>query len=139
MIYGITLILLGIIAVPSLLLSKKPDAKVLIDKVTPYQGWVGLVFCFWGIWGIIQAIIGIKGLTTFPIWWITWITCSTLEALLGFILGYGLISKFVLSKSEEAKKRGSELLAKLAPIQGTLGMAAVAVGIWTIVCPIVFR
>jgi len=38
MIYEITLILLSIIAVPSLILSKKPNAKELLEKVEPYQG-----------------------------------------------------------------------------------------------------
>ncbi len=59
MIYGITLIILGILAAPSLLLSKKPNAKELLDKITPYQGWIGLGFCFWGLWGIIQALLNI--------------------------------------------------------------------------------
>jgi len=40
MIYGITLVLLSIIAVPSLILSKKPDAKELLKKIEPYQGWI---------------------------------------------------------------------------------------------------
>ena len=57
MIYGITLILLSIIAVPSLILSKKPNAQELLDKVAPYQGWIGLVFCFFGVWGVISASI----------------------------------------------------------------------------------
>ncbi len=53
MIYGILLILLSIIAVPSLILSKKPNAKELLEKIEPYQGWIGIVFFFWGVWGII--------------------------------------------------------------------------------------
>ena len=34
MTWGITLILLSIIAVPSLLLAKKPNAKELLEKIT---------------------------------------------------------------------------------------------------------
>jgi len=37
MIWGITLILLSIIAVPSLILAKKPNAKELLEKVEPYH------------------------------------------------------------------------------------------------------
>ncbi|NHN26211.1 hypothetical protein FIA58_011030 [Flavobacterium jejuense] len=138
MIYGITLIILGLLAAPSLLLSRKPDAKELLDKITPYQGWIGLAFCFWGIWGIIQAILNIGLLTTFPIWWITWLASSAVEAVLGFILGYGMINKLVLSKNEEAKQKGEKLLAKLAPIQGKLGLAGIVVGIWVIAASILF-
>ena len=138
MIYGITLIILGILAAPSLLLAKKPNAQELLDKITPYQGWIGLVFCFWGVWGIIQAILGLDLLTTWPIWWVTWFAGSLVEAVLGFILGYGMISKMVLSKNETAKKKGEELLAKLAPIQGKLGLFGIIVGVWTIVASILF-
>ena len=35
MIYGITLILLGCLAIPSLILAKKPDAKALFDTIAP--------------------------------------------------------------------------------------------------------
>jgi len=139
MIYGITLIILGILAVPSLLLSKKPNAKELLDKITPYQGWIGLAFCIWGVWGVIQAILNIGWLTEFPIWWITWVAGSAIQAILGFILGYGMISKLILSKNEAAKQKGEDLLKKLAPIQGKLGLIGVFVGIWVIIASIVFH
>ncbi len=138
MIYGITLIVLGILAAPSLLLSKKPNAKELLDKITPYQGWIGLAFCIWGIIGVIQAILAMGLLGSHPIWWITWLAGSAVEAVLGFILGYGMINKYLLSNSEEAKKKGEQLLAKLAPIQGKLGLAGIVVGIWVIAASILF-
>jgi hypothetical protein len=138
MIYGIALIVLGILASPSLLLSKKPDAKELLDKITPYQGWIGLCFCIWGVLGVIQALLNLGWLETVPIWWITWLSSSVMESVLGFILGYGMISKYLLGSNEEAKKKGEELLSKLAPIQGKLGLAGVAVGAWVIVANIAF-
>jgi hypothetical protein len=138
MIYGISLIILGLMAAPSLLLSKKPNAKELLDKLTPYQGWIGLVFAFWGVWGIINAILNIGLLTDFPIWWATWMAASVIEAVLGFLLGYGMISKLLLSKNETAKAKAEELLAKLAPMQGKFGLFGVVVGIWTVVASILF-
>ena len=138
MIYGITLIILGLLAAPSLLLSRKPDAKELLDKITPYQGWIGLICCVLGVWWTIQAILNISILGTVPIWWITWVASTALMAILGFILGYGMINKLILSKNEEAKAKGEELLAKLAPIEGKLGLIAVCIGIWVIVARILF-
>ncbi len=138
MIYGITLILLSIIAVPSLLLSKRPDAKEILAKIEPYQGWIGMIFCFWGIWGIISSILNIGWLTSHPIWWVTLLAGSIVEAVLGFMLGYGLINKYVLSKNEEAQAKGEELRAKLAPLQGKLGLIGIGVGIWMIVAYILF-
>ncbi|EJO70321.1 MULTISPECIES: hypothetical protein [Leptospira] len=139
MVSGITLIVLSILAVPSLLLAKKPDAKELLAKISPYQGWIGLVFCFWGIYGIVfQGLLGLGWLPTWPIYWITALLGNIVQAVLGFILGFGTISTYVLSKNEEAKKKGAELLAKLAPIQGKLGIFGIAVGIWTIVASFLF-
>ncbi|EKP14657.1 hypothetical protein LEP1GSC191_3389 [Leptospira borgpetersenii serovar Mini str. 201000851] len=126
--------MLSILAVPSLLLAKKPDAKELLAKISPYQGWIGLVFFFWGIYGIVfQGLLGLGMISTWPIYWVTLLAGNIVQTVLGFILGFGTISTYVLSKNEEAKKKGAELLAKLAPIQGKLGIIGIAVGVWTII------
>ena len=135
--YGITLIILSLIAVPSLILSKRPDAKELLDKVAPYQGWIGVVFCFWGIWGIIHTLLNIDMLA-FPhiyvkLSWITALAYAVVETVLGFMLGYSLIVKYVLSKNEAAKEKGAQVLAKLAPMQGTFGIIGICVGVWCII------
>lgn len=133
MIYGITLILLGLLAIPSLILSKKPDAQQWFDKIAPYQGWIGLIFAIWGIWGIISCFLSIGWLSHWPIYWITWLLVSVVEAALGFILGYGLISKYALSKNAAAAEKGEQVLAKLMPLQGKLGIVAIVLGIWQII------
>jgi hypothetical protein len=138
MLYGITIILLGLLAIPSLVLAKKPNAKELFDKVAPYQGWIGFVFAFWGVWGIISCVLSIGWLANWPISWITWVVVSVVEAALGFILGYGLIAKYALSKNPAAAEKGEQLLAKLTPLQGKLGIAAIIIGIWQIIASILW-
>jgi len=138
MIYGILLIVLGLLAVPSLVLSKKPDAKKYFDKLAPIQGWFGVVFALWGIWGIISCIINLGVLTSSPIWWITWLAVSIVTAVLGFILGYGLIQKYALSKNEKAAEKGEQVLKKLMPLQGTFGIIAIVLGIWCVVVNIIW-
>ncbi|TKD58960.1 hypothetical protein [Flavobacterium sp. ASW18X] len=138
MIYGITLILLSIIAVPSLLLAKKPNAKELLEKIEPYQGWIGLVFCIWGVWGIITSILNIGWLTSAPIWWATLLAGSFVEATLGFMLGFGVINSLIIGKNEQAVTKAAELRAKLAPKQGKLGMLGIAVGIWMVIASFLF-
>ena len=139
MIYGITLILLGCLAIPSLILAKKPDAKALFDKIAPYQGIIGLVFAFWGVWGIIQCVLNIGLLSAIPVAWGIWLLVSVVEAALGFILGYGLISKHMLSKNEAAAEKGEKLLQKLLPLQGTLGLIAIILGAVQIVVSIIYK
>lgn len=139
MIYGFLLILLSLIAVPSLILSKKPDAKELLDKIVPYQGWIGVVFCLIGIWGIITAFLNMGWLTLVPVWWFTLLAGSFVQATLGFILGYGVISKKLLGNSPEAKEKASQLLGKLAPLQGKLGIVGIGVGVWMVIASLMFR
>ncbi|NDV67570.1 hypothetical protein [Dysgonomonas sp. 25] len=133
---GAFFILLGILAVPSLLLSKRPDAKEMLDKIVPYQGWIGVVAFLYGIWNLIDLITHIDYLTAGPlflIFWVLYLAIVVVELGLGFLLGYGLISKYALSKNEAAKAKGEEMLAKVAPLKGKLGILAIIVGIAYIV------
>ncbi|MDY7394292.1 hypothetical protein UMM65_03505 [Aureibaculum sp. 2210JD6-5] len=138
MIYGISLVLLSIIAVPSLILSKKPNAAELLAKIEPYQGWIGLVFCFWGVWGIISAFLNMDWLTAAPIWWITLLAGSVVEAGLGFMLGYGQINKLFLGNNPKAQEKAAMIREKIAPKQGELGVLGLIVGAWMIVASFMF-
>lgn len=137
MVYGIWLIVLGVVAIPSLIIAKRPDAKELIAKLTPYQGWIGAVSCLWGIWGIISAVLNIGWLSTWPIWWVSWLAGSILQAALGLILGIGTMKTFI--KNPQAQLKMDETLAKLSPKQGMLGVAAIGVGIWVTLASILFN
>ncbi|WP_346317716.1 hypothetical protein [Chitinophaga sp. YIM B06452] len=138
MIYGITLILLSIIAVPSLILSKKPNAKELLEKVEPYQGWIGIIFCFWGIWGIVSAVLNMGWIASAPIWWATLAAGSLVEACLGFLLGFPLINKLFLSESVKAREKAVRIREKVAPKQGALGILGLIVGAWMIIASFLY-
>ena len=138
MIYGITLILLSLIAVPSLLLSRKPNAAELLDKVAPYQGWIGLAFAFFGVWGVISAFLNMGWLASAPVWWATLLAGSVVEAGLGFLLGFPLINELFLSGNAEAQGKAVALRERVAPLQGKLGVAGIGIGVWMIVASILF-
>jgi len=129
MLYGILLIFLGILAVPSLLLSKKPNAIFLLEKITPYQGWIGILFLVFGIFGIIHALSIIRVISIFPLYWATLLLTVFVEATLGFILGYSLLQRYAFSKDAKAAEKGEALLAKLKPLQRKLGILAITLGI----------
>ncbi len=137
MVYGIWLALLGVLAVPSLILAKRPDAKEMLGKIAPYQGWMGAISCLWGVWGIISCVLNIGWLTTWPIFWISWLAGSVLLAALGLILGIGTMKTFI--KDPRAQAKMDETLAKLAPHQGRLGVVAIGVGVWMVVASILFH
>ncbi len=127
-----SLIILGLLASASLIVAKKPDAKKYIDKLVPYQGIVGILFALWGLWDLVSVLRTIQLVDLFPVWWVTVLFVSLTKMVLGFILGYSLIVKYVLSRSESAKQKGDELLAKLAPLQGKIGLFAIVLAIWAI-------
>lgn len=126
MLAAIIAIIGGIIAASSLIVAKKPNAQELIDKITPYQGWIGVVLAIWGIFGFISLIlnIGSMGLA-----WMIGLGLSTVEFIVGFLLGYGLISKYLLEKNEEAKVKGQELRMKLTKYQIPAGIILIVFGV----------
>ncbi len=138
MIYGISLILLSIIAVPSLILSKKPNAKELLDKVEPYQGWIGVIFSVFGIWGIISSLLSLNVLSSAPIWWFTLFIGSIVEATLGFLLGFPIITKMLSKNASNYQEKSKKLREKLVPLQGKVGIVGVISGIWIITASFLF-
>ena len=119
----------GLLGAASLIVAKKPNAKELIDKLTPSQGWIGVVLVLWGIWDLIGVFRALGVLSSAPIWWILYLVTAVTELALGFLLGYGLISKYVLGGSPEALAKGQLLRVRLAKYQGPLGVVAIALAI----------
>ena len=131
MIYGIWLAILGILAVPSLIIAKKPEAKEWIDKLVPYQGWIGAISALGGAWGIISAVLTLSWLSIIPIYWITLLAGAVLQLSLGLLLGVGILKTFI--KDATANEKLDQTITKLTPYQGTLGLAAIGLGIWMVI------
>jgi hypothetical protein len=136
---GAVLIALGVLAAASSIVAKRPDAQVYIDKLVPYQGWLGFIACIWGVWIIISAILNLNWFSYVPVWWLTYAATGALIAALGLLLGYALVTKFVLSHSAEAVRRGEQLRLGIVPYQVMLGYIAIALGVWTVVAVFLYR
>jgi hypothetical protein len=136
LINGIWLAVLGILGASSLIIAKKPDAKEMIAKLAPYQGWIGAVSALWGVWGIISSVLNLGWLAHAPIYWVTFLADSVIQLSLGLLLGVGVLKTFI--KNPEAGAKMDQTIAKLAPYQGTLGLVAIGVGIWMVVAGFLF-
>jgi hypothetical protein len=128
---GIWLAVLGVLGASSLIIAKRPDAKEAIAKIAPYQGWMGAVSACWGTWRIIGSVLSLGLLGTWPIFWATWLVNALLLFSLGLLLGVGTLKTFI--KAPDAQAKMDQLITKLQPYQGTLGLAAIGVGIWRVV------
>ena len=100
---GIWLAVLGILAAPNLIISKKPEAKEIIAKMLPYQGWLGAISAVYGIIQIIRFLGQLRWFDAAPIGFISWIVGSILTLVLGLLLGIGVIKSFVSSVDAKAK------------------------------------
>ncbi|MGG8496780.1 hypothetical protein ACQY1Q_10205 [Tenacibaculum sp. TC6] len=130
MLGSIIAIIGGVLAATPAIIAKKPNAKDLLDKLTPYQGWIGVVLAFWGVWGIVQSVLN---LTSFNTGWLIFLGVAAVEFIVGFILGYGLISKYLLEKNEVAKEKGQILRLKLLKYQIPAGFILAVLGVLSIV------
>jgi hypothetical protein len=59
--------------------------------------------------------------------------------VLGLLLGYALLTKFIFSHSAEAMRRGEQVRLGIVPYQVMLGYSAIALGIWTVVATFLYR
>ena len=128
MLAGLITIAGGILAASALIIARKPNAKDLIDKITPYQGWIGIVMFFWGVWAVFDCVRFMSLLSARPLFWIFWLASGVADLVVGFLLGFGLITRYALSRNAAAMARGQKLRAKLAAYQGVFGLFAMAMG-----------
>lgn len=129
MLGGLITIVGGLIAASNLIVSRLPNAKEWLDKLAPYQGWIGVVMFGWGVWETISVVLGLGLLATAPLTWVFWLCVALADLFVGFLLGFGLITKYALSKNQEAMDKGDRIRGKLAPFQGLLGIFAVTMGV----------
>lgn len=124
MLFALLLITCGLLAASNLIIAKRPDAKGLFDMVAPFAGILGIVLLGLGVLHLIKYATGL-GL-------IGLLTC-VLAILLGFLQSFGLIGKLVGGQSPEAIAKGEQLRARLTTVQIPLGIAGVALGVYSLI------
>ena len=128
MLGGIITILGGILAASGFIIKRSPNAQQYIDKIAPYQGWIGLCMFGWGVWETIHSVTSISMLSGHALQWIFWTLSGVADLLVGFLLGFGLITHYALSKNATAMAKGQRIRSTLMSIQAPLGALAVVMG-----------
>jgi len=137
---AIWMIVLGVLGASNLIIARKPEAKELIAKLSPYQGWIGAISALWGafltVWILIHiGWISFSGLAA--LFWFTVLAEGLVLLGLGLILGAGVLKTFI--KQPEAVAKMDLAVTRLIPLQGTLGLVAIGLGLWGIVASIIVR
>jgi len=128
MLGGLITIAGGILAASGFIIKRSPNAQQLIDKLAPYQGWIGLVMFGWGIWETLHSVLGIKLLGSHPLQWTFWLLSGVADLFVGFLLGFGLITHYALSKNPMAMAKGQRIRSTLVGVQAPLGLLAIVMG-----------
>jgi hypothetical protein len=129
MLGGLITIAGGILAASGFIIKRSPNAQQLIDKLAPYQGWIGMVMFGWGIWETLHSVLGVALLSSHPLQWVFWLLSGVADLLVGFLLGFGLITHYALSKNPAAMERGQKIRSTLVSVQAPLGAFAVVMGV----------
>lgn len=117
------LIVGGILAVSGLIVAKRPDAKDLIDKLVPYQAFIGVALLALGLWNLLRSLAHlVDALKSFP--GIVGLTMIITSILLGFMFGMPQIAKWIPGQAA-AEQKGMELSQKLAPFQVIIGLVGI--------------
>ena len=128
----IVLIVGGILAISSLIISKKPEAKKYIDMISPYQAVIGVFLLALGIWTLIRSLHWLMDIFKFnalagaALW-----GDIIASILLGFLFGMPQIAKWIPGESS-AEQKALDFSKKVAPYQTLLGIIGIASGFITL-------
>jgi hypothetical protein len=122
--YGIILLLLAgsILAMSGLIIAKKPEAKELINKLVPFQAFIGVGLLGIGVVNVLHWIGDIGTVFKFSFLFGFAIYGTIFSALLlGFFFGMPLIAKWIPGDSP-AEEKAEAMAKKVAPFQVTIGI-----------------
>jgi len=124
------LILGGVLALSGIIVAKSPNAKNTIDKLVPFQAFIGVALLVLGV---------VYLLTIGPGWMITMIKTNAffgmvllatvlVSIILGAFFGMPQIAKWIPGDSP-AEQKAMELSQKIAPYQAIVGVVALGTGV----------
>jgi hypothetical protein len=126
---SVIVILGGILAVSGLIIANKPDAKQIIDKLTPYQALIGVgmialsVITFVRQISVLTDMFKLNFMSALGVW------CMIGTGVaLGALFGMPQIVKWIPGQYS-AEQKALEFSQKVAPFQVLLGLIAIAGGL----------
>lgn len=126
---ALLLIVCGVLAAASWIVSKKPNAKQSLDKLVPFQGFLGVGLLAIGVIDLIRWLDVIKhsfkggvlfGLT----FWGSVLT----SIVLGFLLGMPQIAKWIPGDSP-AEQKAVDMQRKLGAYSTIVGFLGIVFGV----------
>ncbi len=122
-------IVAGCLAAAAVVIQKLPDAEKAIEKIKPYEAFIGVAALLFGIMQLLSigkmfgSITGLVALAA---------TVSCI--LMGFLLGFPVLQDMVINDmSEDSRAKAAEWYQKLTPYKITAGLTAIGTGIYLLI------
>lgn len=131
---GLALLVLGVLGLQSRLVRSGSTSAELVNKITKYQGWIGIGGVIWGVIDFIYTLRWVpllgKGLVVL---WLSMFLGTIVNILLGVLFGRGRIEQGLLDKAKpETNERVERAVQRIAGYQVPLGYASLIGGAWII-------
>ena len=123
-VYLAGLIVAGILALSAFIVAKKPDAKALIDKLVPFQAFVGVGLLVLGVlYLLLNGIDFLRAMSVAPIPAVIALAAIVSGIVLGALFGMPQIVKWIPGESN-AEQKALQISQKAAPYQMLFGIVA---------------
>lgn len=120
-------IVAGTLAASSIIIQKLPDADQYIQKIKPYEGYIGIGALLIALMGLLDINMILR--QGFFDMMITF-TCIASCIVMGFLMGFPIIQEKLLEESSaEIRDKGNELYKKLTPYKVLAGLLGISTGI----------
>ena len=130
---SVMLIVAGILAAAAFIIARKPEAGKWINKIMPFNGWIGTLLFVWGAWYVVDVILHLGRYSEYmkldPFWgFIRMLFIPATAVFLGFMLGFTLVAKWMPGQGRSEEKLLA-LQKKLIKITTPLGLLGILAGI----------
>lgn len=134
---ALIMIIAWMIACYGLIIWKAPHLKDEFDKIIPYQGFLGIIVFLMGLKDLF-SIVTIFVLFKYSIFFaLLSLAILGTKLVLWFVLSYGLVAKYVLSKKGDTKEKTDSIYKTLTMVQVPFGIISIILGIIGIIINIV--
>ncbi|MBN2360853.1 MAG: hypothetical protein JXR83_15465 [Deltaproteobacteria bacterium] len=133
---ALLLVLVGVLAAPNIVLTRKPEWRDWLDKLAPYQGALGVVAIAGGLLMLLRWLLHLRALLSQTVYWLSFLAVALSLLVLGLLLGLNVLKQ--LFRQPQTVEKLERLTERLAPKQGSLGLAGVVVGIWMALLSILY-
>lgn len=115
----------GVLAVSGLIIAQKPDARQVLDKLVPYQAFIGVAMIAFGVINFVRLLGYLTDLFRVNLMFALSIWCMLGTSIaLGALFGMPQIVKMIPGESN-AEQKAMQITQKIAPYQIILGLVAI--------------